>query len=116
VDPSSGEQQHWWLQSGGNPRWLAQLLGSPLRRSGQPAATAAELAEVFSPLPELTSIEAGPACSTAQFRYLLCAHRHGVRLSCWRHYPDPCGWQRRCGPMALTAFIRQFAAPPGASS
>jgi len=32
-----------------------------------------------------------------------------VGLQCWRYYPQGLGWQRRCGPMPLRAFIRHFA-------
>jgi hypothetical protein len=35
--------------------------------------------------------------------------RTAVGLQCWRYYPQGLGWQRRCGPMTLRAFIRHFA-------
>ena len=34
----------------------------------------------------------------------------GLRLQCWRCYGEPIGWQRRCGPMALGAFVAHFGA------
>ncbi|SBO42386.1 hypothetical protein [Cyanobium sp. NIES-981] len=116
VDPRCGDQMHWWLEADGFPQRIAGLLGAPLRSSGQPATTTLELLEVFSPLPVLPAAAAHPACRTAGYRYLLCGHRHGFRLSCWRQHPGTPGWQRRCGPMALPAFIRHFAAPRDASS
>jgi hypothetical protein len=116
VDPRCGEQRHWWLEADGCPQRIAALLGAALRSSGLPASTTLELLEVFSPLPVLPAAAAHPACRTAGFRYLLCGHRNGFRVSCWRHYPMAGGWQRRCGPMALPAFIQRFGAPRGASS
>ncbi|WP_043368556.1 hypothetical protein [Cyanobium sp. PCC 7001] len=116
MDPRCGEQRHWWLESGGFPQRIADLLGAPLRSSGQRATTMPELLEVFSPLPLLPAAAANAACRAAGFRYLLCGHRNGFRLSCWRHYPMAGGWQRRCGPMALPTFIQRFAAPRGTSS
>ncbi|MFN7740534.1 MAG: hypothetical protein ACK5RA_09800 [Cyanobacteriota bacterium] len=32
----------------------------------------------------------------------------GLRLQCWRYYGEQIGWQRRCGPMALGAFVAHF--------
>ncbi len=34
----------------------------------------------------------------------------GLRLQCWRCYGEQIGWQRRCGPMALGAFVAHFGA------
>jgi len=40
----------------------------------------------------------------------------GLRLQCWRCYGQPIGWQRRCGPMALGAFVAHFGAKGPAPS
>jgi len=39
----------------------------------------------------------------------------GLRLQCWRCYGEPIGWQRRCGPMALGAFVAHFGAKGAAA-
>jgi hypothetical protein len=39
----------------------------------------------------------------------------GVRLQCWRYYEEQIGWQRRCGPMALGAFVAHFRAKGAAA-
>lgn len=116
MDLRSAAQHHWWLAGDGFPQRIAGLLAAPLQATGQPAASAAELAEIFAPLPAIAAAEAHPACRQAGYRYLLCLRTSGVHLSCWRQYPGEVGWQRRCGPMALAAFIRRFGAPRGASS
>lgn len=35
-----------------------------------------------------------------------------IRIQCWRCYGQGLGWQRRCGPMPLQAFLTHFAAHP----
>ena len=52
----------------------------------------------------------------AAYRYRLglgSASGAGLRLQCWRCYGEELGWQRRCGPMALGAFVAHFGAPGG---
>lgn len=39
----------------------------------------------------------------------------GLRLQCWRCYGEQIGWQRRCGPMALGAFVAHFGAQGAAA-
>jgi len=39
----------------------------------------------------------------------------GLRLQCWRFYGEQIGWQRRCGPMALGAFVAHFGAQGAAA-
>ena len=39
----------------------------------------------------------------------------GLRLQCWRCYGEQIGWQRRCGPMALGAFVAHFGAQSAAA-
>ena len=39
----------------------------------------------------------------------------GLRLQCWRYYGEQIGWQRRCGPMALGAFVAHFRAKGAAA-
>ena len=40
----------------------------------------------------------------------------GLRLQCWRCYGEQIGWQRRCGPMALGAFVAHFGAQGAAAN
>ncbi len=40
----------------------------------------------------------------------------GLRLQCWRYYGEQIGWQRRCGPMALGAFVAHFGAQGAAAN
>ncbi len=40
----------------------------------------------------------------------------GLRLQCWRCYGEQIGWQRRCGPMALAAFVAHFGAQGAAAN
>lgn len=52
------------------------------------------------------------------YRYRLGLARSGgagLRLQCWRCYGEPIGWQRRCGPMALGAFVAHFGAKGAAA-
>jgi hypothetical protein len=39
----------------------------------------------------------------------------GLRLQCWRYYGEQIGWQRRCGPMALRAFVAHFGVQSAAA-
>ena len=61
---------------------------------------------VDSDVKSFSAIDTVPAGAT--YRYLICLHRHGNRLSCWRRYPEALGWQRRCGPMPVAQFIHRF--------
>lgn len=40
----------------------------------------------------------------------------GLRLQCWRYYGEQIGWQRRCGPMTLGAFVAHFGAQGAAAN
>ena len=137
LEPSRNRQGHWLLPCGGSPRGLAALVAAPLCSSGQPARSWQEWLAVLAPLPPLLTGQANagqanagpldPAQTNAAqpeplYRYLLClpaARRDPARISCWRRYPEGLGWQRRCGPMALPAFVARFscsgAAAPSAS-
>ncbi|MCX5941022.1 MAG: hypothetical protein NTX18_08430 [Cyanobium sp. LacPavin_0818_WC50_MAG_67_9] len=108
LDTQQSRQGHWWLPDAGFPQHLASLLGSPLRASGQPPRSWWELAAVFEPLRPLPASDTPPTTTGATYRYLICLHRRGNRLSCWRRYPEGLGWQRRCGPMPLAHFIHRF--------
>jgi hypothetical protein len=104
-------QHHWWLAADGFPQRIAALLGAPLRGHDRPAQKLDELLQVFDPLPPLGSAEANPAGVQASYRYLIQLRSDGAALSCWRRYPEGIGWQRRCGPMPLAQFVRQFYGP-----
>ncbi len=114
LEPSRDRQSHWLLPCGGYPQAIAALLAAPLCSTGQPARTWREWLAVLAPLPPLPGAEANAAQGKPApvYRYLLClpaAQREAIRISCWRRYPEGLGWQRRCGPMPLPAFVERFS-------
>lgn len=115
IEPSRDRQSHWLLPCGGYPHAIAALLAAPLCSTGQPARSWRDWLAVLAPLPPLPAAEPGasPEKKPAPvYRYLLClpaARRDAIRISCWRRYPEGLGWQRRCGPMPLAAFVERFS-------
>lgn len=112
LEPSRDRQSHWLLPCGGYPQAIAALLGAPLCSTGEPARSWREWLAVLAPLPPLAVTQADPNQPEPLYRYLLClpaSRRDATRVSCWRRYPEGLGWQRRCGPMALTAFVERFS-------
>ena len=60
--------------------------------------------------------ERGDGKVTYRYRLALApAGGAGLRLQCWRYYGEQIGWQRRCGPMALGAFVAHFGAQGAAA-
>ncbi len=115
LEPSRNRQSHWLIPCGGYPQAIAGLLGAPLCSTGQPARSWREWLAVLAPLAPLAptpGTQASPEQPSPLYRYLLClpaSRRDGIRVSCWRRYPEGLGWQRRCGPMPLAAFVERFS-------
>ena len=112
LEPSRDRQSHWLLPCGGYPQAIAALLGAPLCSTGQPARSWREWLAVLAPLAPAASGQSDPAHPEPMYRYLLClpaGQREAARVSCWRRYPEGLGWQRRCGPMPLAAFVARFS-------
>jgi hypothetical protein len=111
IEPRRDRQSHWLLPCGGYPQAIASLLAAPLCSTGQPARRWREWLAVFAPLSPLLNTEPQINQPDPLYRYLLClpaGRPTSTRISCWRRYPDGLGWQRRCGPMPLGAFIQRF--------
>jgi hypothetical protein len=97
-----------------------------LRADGDPAGTARRLAGLdldaaVSSLPRDFLSTAGcggrpgPRAPRCLYRYeirLLRRRREPVWIACWRRYPAGIGWQRRCGPMPMGAFLARFLERP----
>ena len=108
------------LVDGGDPQRAAQWFATALASAAEPAQFAvACLRTAPAPL--------GPALlgplgeerweAKVAYRYrlgLAPAGGAGLRLQCWRCYGEQIGWQRRCGPMALGAFVAHFGAQDAA--
>lgn len=113
LEPSRNRQCHWLLPCGGYPQAIAALVGAPLSSTGRPARSWREWLAVLAPLPPLAGVEPPAEQPEPLYRYLLCLpaiRRDSPRISCWRRYPQGLGWQRRCGPMPLDAFVERFSA------
>ena len=112
LEPTRNRQSHWLLPCGGYPQAIAALLAAPLCSTGEPARSWREWLAVLAPLPPLSGTEPQADQPEPLYRYLLClpaARRETTRISCWRRYPESLGWQRRCGPMPLPAFVERFS-------
>ncbi|KMM17710.1 hypothetical protein [Synechococcus sp. GFB01] len=112
----SSTQHHWWLPDDGFPQSIASLLGAALQSTSRPPHGLEELLSVFEPLPSLGAADACPVGQQASYRYLIRMRPWGAELSCWRRYPEGIGWQRRCGPMPLSRFVRRFSGAPHPAS
>ena len=112
LEPSRDRQSHWLLPCGGYPQAIAALLAAPLCSTGLPARSWREWLAVLAPLPPLVNTQPHADQPAPLYRYLLClppSRRDTIRVSCWRRYPEGLGWQRRCGPMPLAAFVERFS-------
>jgi len=104
-----------WIASGGSPDQMAQWFASALALDPSPERFAASCLGSGSPSWRLLAqppagAEPLPAVVGSQ-RYRLALGGRGrtaLGVQCWRCYPQGLGWQRRCGPMALQAFIQHF--------
>jgi hypothetical protein len=104
-----------WLASGGSPHQMAQWFASALALDPSPERFAASC--LGSGAPSWRPLGHPPAGAepllavVGSHRYRLALGGRGrtaLGVQCWRCYPQGLGWQRRCGPMALQAFMHHF--------
>lgn len=105
-----------WLPTGGSPAEMAHWFSSALALNAAPehfaASCLASGPAPWRPLPAspMNGQSFGAVVGSHRYRLALGGRgRRALRLQCWRCYPCNVGWQRRCGPMSLRAFIRHFA-------
>ena len=104
-----------WIASRGSPHHMAQWFASALALDPSPERFAvsclARDAPSWRPLgPSTAGVERLRAV-VGSYHYRLALGGRGrtaLGVQCWRCYPQGLGWQRRCGPMALQAFIHHF--------
>jgi hypothetical protein len=114
------------LVDAGDPQRAARWFATALASAAEPAQFAAACLRT-APAP-LGPAPLGPAPlgplgeerweAKVAYRYrlgLAPAGGAGLRLQCWRCYGEQIGWQRRCGPMALGAFVAHFGAQGAAA-
>jgi hypothetical protein len=114
------------LVDAGDPQRAARWFEAALASAAEPAQFAAACLRT-APAP-LGPAPLGPAPlgplgeerweAKVSYRYrlgLAPAGGTGLRLQCWRCYGEQIGWQRRCGPMALGAFVAHFGAQGAAA-
>ena len=103
------------LADGGDPVRAARWFQAALASTVEPAQFAATcLRTAPAPVGPLGG-ERGDTRVAYRYRLGLApAGGAGLRLQCWRCYGAPIGWQRRCGPMALGAFVAHFGEKGGA--
>ena len=100
--------QHLHLRDVLDPAAAACCYAEALELGGAPGA----LLENFrSCQPQAQPVSDPGLDSLALYRYRLRhspRRRQSLELECWRLYPGRSGWQRRCGPMPLGAFLACF--------
>ena len=104
-----------WIASGGSPHQVAHWFAAALALDPSPERFAASC--LGSGAPSWRPL-AHPPAGVAPLPAVVGSHRYRLALGgrgrtalgvqCWRCYPQGLGWQRRCGPMALQAFIHHF--------
>jgi hypothetical protein len=110
------------LVDAGDPKRAARWFETALASAAEPAQFAVACLRT-APAP-LGPAPLGPLGEErwdvkVAYRYrlgLAPASGAGLRLQCWRCYGEPIGWQRRCGPMALGAFVAHFGAQGAAGN
>jgi hypothetical protein len=119
------------LVDAGDPQQAARWFATALASAAEPAQFAVACLRTaparLGPAP-LGPAPLGPAPlgplgeerwdGKVAYRYRLAlapAGGAGLRLQCWRYYGEQIGWQRRCGPMALGAFVAHFGAQGAAA-
>jgi len=111
------------LVDAGDPQRTAHWFATALASAAEPAQFAvACLRTATAPLGSLGPAPLGSLGEErwdekVAYRYrlgLAPAGGAGLRLQCWRYYGEQIGWQRRCGPMALRAFVAHFGAQDAA--
>ena len=120
------------LVDAGDPQRAARWFATALASAAEPAQFAAACLRTapapLGPAP-MGPAPLGPAPlgplgeerweAKVAYRYrlgLAPAGGAGLRLQCWRCYGEQIGWQRRCGPMALGAFVAHFGAQGAAAN
>jgi hypothetical protein len=101
-----------WIPCDGAPIQVARWFAVALARDSRPQRFAATcLAHGAPPWRPL----GGPddprrqVIGSHRYRLGLGGRSHAaLGLQCWRRYGHGLGWQRRCGPMPLPAFISHF--------
>jgi hypothetical protein len=109
------------LVDAGDPQRAARWFATALASAAEPAQFAVACLRT-APAP-LGPAPLGPLGEErwdgkVAYRYrlgLAPAGGAGLRLQCWRCYGEQIGWQRRCGPMALGAFVAHFGAQGAAA-
>lgn len=109
------------LVDAGDPQRAARWFATALASTAEPAQFAVACLRT-APAP-LGPAPLGPLGEErwdgkVAYRYrlgLAPAGGAGLRLQCWRCYGEQIGWQRRCGPMALGAFVAHFGAQGAAA-
>jgi hypothetical protein len=105
------------LADAGEPLRAGRWFETALARAAEPAQFAAACLRT-APAP-LGPLGEERWDGKVAYRYRLglgSAGGAGLRLQCWRCYGEPIGWQRRCGPMALGAFVAHFGAQGAAAN
>ena len=105
------------LAHSGDPVPAARWFKEALARAGEPRQFAVACLRI-APAP-YGPPEGQMVDQSGAYRYRLALAsgvRAGVRLQCWRCYGEGIGWQRRCGPMSLGAFVAHFEAMEGRGS
>ena len=104
-----------WIASGGSPYQVAQWFAAALALDPSPERFAASClgsgAPSWRPLAHTPAAAEPLPAVVGSHRYRLALGGRGrtaLGVQCWRCYPQGLGWQRRCGPMALQAFIHHF--------
>jgi hypothetical protein len=104
-----------WIPVAGEPQAMADRLMEALISNPVPIrfpATCLALRPApWSPIPKGRAELLCDAGIVSHY-YRLLRRRGGpgeLRLECWRLYGPRLGWQRRCGPLSLRAFLRHYA-------
>jgi hypothetical protein len=124
--PGGARPRAFLLADAGDPPRAARWFETALARAAEPAQFAAACLGTapahlgplgsLGPLEPLEPLGEGGRDGKVAYRYrlgLAPAGGAGLRLQCWRCYGEQLGWQRRCGPMALGAFVAHFGANGG---
>jgi len=85
----------------GDWRWPSENLQNPL----------CSLAAFLNTQPWAEAIKSPDQATDAGYRYrvqLLSGTEPQLQVECWRRKPGRSCWNRRCGPMVLSAFIQRF--------
>lgn len=104
---------HLVVDHDGYPTGAAWRLAAALRETPEPVAF---LAAFLRSQPGARPIATPEEAVDADYRYgveLLPGLEAPLLVQCWRRLPGSSAWHSRCGPMALTTFIRRFL--PGGS-